>query len=110
MNIGGGSGVYSNIPMFWEMGNAREFTNFIRDQIFNILLWSHDSNGIKSNLWLGIHIHENIDDENYFEWDFIVYCKNIREFQPYLKMTREEIDALVIENKREEKLKDILNG
>lgn len=31
MNIGGGggNGPYNNIPMFWEMDNVREFTNFI---------------------------------------------------------------------------------
>ena len=81
MNIGGGgNGTYNNIPMFWEMESAREFTNFIREQMFNILLHSHDNYGIKSNCWMGVHIHEDIDEENYFDWNFIIHCKNIREF------------------------------
>ena len=109
MNIGGGNGSYNYIPMFYEFENARGFTDFIRDQMFNIILWSHDSYGIKSHLWLGVHIHEEIDEENYFEWEFIINCKNIREFNQFEKMTREEIDALRSEKERDEKLNDILN-
>lgn len=111
MNIGGGNGVYNNIPMFWEMENAKEFTDMIRSEIFNILLWSHDNYGSKSNLWLGVHIEEpdKNDNEDYWSWDFIIHCKNIREFQPYLKMSREDIDALKTSKYREEKLNDILN-
>lgn len=111
MNIGGGgNGPYNNIPMFWEMKSAREFTNFIREQMFNILIWSHNSYGIKSNCWIGVHIHEDIDDENYFEWDFIIPCKNIREFKPFAKIDREEMDALIVERDRNEKLDKILNN
>ena len=110
MNIGGSNtGPYNNIPMFWEMGNAREFTNFIREQMFNILLWSHDSYGIKSNTWIGVHIVEDIDEENYFEWDFIIHCKNIREFEKYHKLSREDMDALRVERDRNDKLNNILN-
>lgn len=96
--------------MFWEMKSAREFTNFIREQMFNILIWSHNSYGIKSNCWIGVHIHEDIDDENYFEWDFIIPCKNIREFKPFAKIDREEMDALIVERDRNEKLDKILNN
>lgn len=109
MNIGGGSGTYSNVPMFWEMKDAREFTDFIREQMFNILLHSHDNHGIKSNCWIGVHIHEDIDEENYFEWDFIINCKNIREFKLFEKMSREEMDAMRVEKIRDNKLEDILN-
>lgn len=109
MNIGGGNGTYNNIPMFWEMDNAREFTNFIREQMFNILLHSHDNYGIKSNTWIGVHIHEDIDEENYFEWDFIIHCKKIREFKPFHKMTREEMDSFRVEKDRNDKLNGILN-
>ena len=110
MNIGGGSGTtYNNIPMFWEMENAREFTDFIREQMFNILLHSHDNYGIKSNCWIGVHISEDIDEENYFEWNFIIHCKNIREFKKYHKLSREEMDSLRVERDRNNKLNDILN-
>ena len=109
MNIGGGSGVYNNIPMFYEFQYTREFTDFIRDQMFNIILWSHANHGIKSNLWLGVHIEEDVSDEDSYEWDFIINCKNIREFKQYEKMTREEIDALKSERDRDKKLNDILN-
>jgi len=110
MNIGGGgNSPYNNIPMFWEMENAREFTNFIREQMFNILLHSHDNYGIKSNCWIGVHIFEDVDEENYFEWDFIIHCKNIREFKKYHKLSREEMDSLRVERDRNNKLNDILN-
>ena len=109
MNIGGGSGAYNNIPMFWEMENTREFTDFIREQMFNILLHSHDNYGIKSNTWIGVHIHEDIDEENYFDWDFIINCKNIREFKAFEKMSREEMDSFRVERDRNNKLNDILN-
>jgi len=109
MNIGGGSGTYSNVPMFWEMESAREFTDFIRENMFNILLHSHDNHGIKSNCWIGVHIHEDIDEEKYFEWDFIINCKNIREFKPFEKMTRSEMDVMRVERDRNNKLNNILN-
>lgn len=109
MNIGGGSGVYNNIPMFYEFQSTREFTDFIRDQMFTVILWSHVNHGIKSNLWLGVHIEEVISDVDFYEWDFIINCKNIREFKQYEKMTREEIDALKSERDRDRKLNDILN-
>ena len=110
MNIGGGSGTtYNNVPMFWEMESAREFTDFIREQMFNILLHSHDNYGIKSNTWIGVHIHEDIDEENYFEWDFIINCKNIREFKAFEKIPREEMDSFRVERDRNNKLNDILN-
>lgn len=109
MNIGGGNGVYNNIPMFYEFESAKDFTDFIRDQMFNIILWSHDNYGLKSNLWLGVHIQEDVEDDDYFFWDFVISCKNIREFEQYAKMSREDIDALRSSKQRDEKLKDILN-
>ena len=109
MNIGGGSGTYSSVPMFWEMKDAREFTDFIREQMFNILLHSHDNHGTRSSCWIGVHIHEYIDEEIYFEWDFIINCKNIREFKLFEKMSREEMDAMRVEKIRDNKLEDILN-
>ncbi len=110
MNIGGGTGVYNNIPMFWEFENSRSFTNFIREEMFNIILWSHDNHGIKSNLWLSIHIQEDIsEEEGWWEWDFIIDCKNIREFKQFEKMTREDIDAFRVERDRDSKLNKILH-
>jgi hypothetical protein len=46
--------------------------------------------------------------ENDWEWEFIINCKNIREFQPYIKMKREEIEQLKIESNRDENLSSIL--
>ena len=111
MNIGGDSGTYSSVPMFWEMKDAREFTDFIREQMFNILLHSHDNHCelTRSACWIGVHIHEDIDEEIYFEWDFIINCKNIREFKLFEKMTRAEMDAMRVERIRDNKLEDILN-
>lgn len=106
MNIGGSSGSYTNVPMFWELENAKTFTDFIRDQMFNIILYSHYNYGIKSNLWLGVHIEEYIGDDCFF-WDFIISCKNIREFKQFAEMTREEIDLLKIGKERNEKIEEL---
>jgi hypothetical protein len=110
MNIGGGNGTsYNKIPMFWEFESIRTFTDFIRENMFNILLYSHDNYGIKSNCWIGVHIERDIDEENCLEWDFIINCKNIREFKPFVKMSREEMDSLRVERDRNDKLNGILN-
>ena len=72
---------FTLIPMYWEFNNIREFTDFIRSEMFNILKYAQANFVSRSTLLLGIHIHEDCDDNNYFQWDFVISCKNIREFK-----------------------------
>jgi hypothetical protein len=100
MNIGGGNGSYTYIPIYWELDSIRDFTDSIRSEMFKIILWSHDNFGIKSQLWLGIHIYQDISDDEFYERDFIINCKNIREFKQYANIRKT--------NERESKLNNIL--
>lgn len=108
MNIGGGSGAYNNIPMFWEFDNARDFTQMIRDQIFDILRWPHEKYGIRSESWIGVHIEEDIGDDCW-DWEFIIHCKNIREFKQYEGLSRGEFESLKLSMKRDKELNNILD-
>lgn len=99
---------FTLIPMYWEFNNIREFTDFIRSEMFNILKYAQANFVSRSTLLLGIHIHEDCDDNNYFQWDFVISCKNIREFKPYDKMSREEFGELIIQRERNDKINEIL--
>ena len=43
---------FTLIPMYWEFNNIREFTDFIRSEMFNIL--NRDILTILSNLFPGL--------------------------------------------------------
>ena len=110
MNIGAeGSGSLNLVPMFWEFDTAKDFTNFIRQSSLEILNWMHNDYISKPKALLGVHIVEDIENESsYWEWDFVIHCKNIREFKPYLSLSREDFEAAFESHKREKKLNDIL--
>lgn len=103
-----GDSVLNYCPMYWEFESAKFFTNFIRENALEILNWLHTSHIPKSKAKLGVHIVEDIEDESYWEWDFVINCKNIRDFKPYLPLSREEFEATFEAHKREKKLNDIL--
>lgn len=96
------------IPMFFECKNIREWTDFIRKSTIDILDWPFNSFGQVNNTKLGVCIREDIDQEEFYEWNFIIECKNIREFKPYMKMNFEQFDAIVKEHKRAERIDEIL--
>ena len=60
-----GTNVYNTIPMSFPFTNIKESIQFIRDQSFNILCWSHENYGILSNCKIAIKIIEieNLEDE-----------------------------------------------
>ena len=54
-----GNGPYNNIPFLYQFENRSGTIQWIREQAFNIVLWSHDNYGIKSNLKIGLNIIED---------------------------------------------------
>lgn len=104
-----GTNVYNTIPMSFPFQSKKESIQFIRDEAFNILCWSHENYGILSNCKIAIKIIEigNIEDE-WWNWEFILNCKNIREFKPFLKLDREEFKSLYIQRNRENSINEIL--
>lgn len=109
MNIIGSSPL-NYVPMSWEFDSGRIFCNFIRKNAVDILSWAHENSVSKSKTKLGVLIIE--DDEansSYYEWSFVIDCNNIREFQPYIKMNRQDFDAVYEARKREKKLEELLD-
>lgn len=111
-DIGSGRSL-NTTPIVFRYDTFKEFSNMIREEIFNIALWAHESYVGKSSLCLYLKIQEDNKEDaecDYWEWDFNIQCKNIREYKQYLKMTREEMDDLKVSNQRNDKLDDILNN
>lgn len=94
MNICSQQGPLNWVPMSWQFEKSSDFIQFLRDEMLNILNWSHESYVSKSSLTLAFVIDE-LDESGEFHWtwDFIVPVKNIREAQPYLKMSHEDFEA-----------------
>lgn len=105
------SGNLTKFPIFWQVENFKEFSDFMRKNPFEWLLWAHENHISKSHMCFNLTIWEE-DKKNpdeYWTWEFTIHVKNIREYIPYLKMTEEEVDEMKIQRSREKKLKEILN-
>lgn len=101
--------VYNSAPMSFPFENRKESLTFIREQAFNILKWSNDSWDTLSKTKIGINIIDITSlEDGYWEWEFILSCKNIREFQPYFKLTREDFIALQKQTDRDNTIDSIL--
>ena len=61
---------------------------------FHLTIWEQDKN--------------NTDE--YWSWNFKIRVKNIREYQPFLKLSREEVEEIKIQKERENKLNELLNS
>ena len=109
LNILGSSSPMNLVPMYFEFESPREFTDFIRENVIDILSWSFDSYGQTNNTKLGVYIREDIDSEEFWDWSFIIPCKNIREFKQYSKMDFNEFESVLSAHNRDKKLKDILH-
>jgi len=114
LNIGYENRALNATPIVFRYDTFKEFSNMIREEVFSIALWAHESYVGKSSLCLYVKIQEDNNKEDpecdYWEWDFNIQCKNIREYKKYLKITRDEMDELKISNQRNDKLDNILNN
>lgn len=106
------SGILTKYPTYYQMDNFKEFSDFIRNNPFEWLLWAHDNYISKSYMCFYLTIWEldKKNDDEYWSWNFTIHVKNIREYLPYLKMSRDEVEEMKIQRSRENKLEEILNS
>lgn len=109
-----GSGFLNKFPVFYTLESFKEFSDSIRKYAFEWSLWAHENHVPKSYLCFYVNIREkdikSEDDDEYWNWQFTIKAKNIREFQSLLKLTREEVDEMKIQKERENKLQELLNS
>ena len=98
----------NNIPLCFNVKNISEFMDFIREEAIDILDWPYQVYGSVNNCKLGIHIIEDINDDDYFSWEFIVDCKNIREFKPLMELDFFEFGKVLKSHKRKSKINELL--
>lgn len=107
-----GSGTFTKYPTYYQMESFKEFSDFIRNHPFEWLLWAHENHVSKSHMCFYLNIWE--EDKNnadeYWSWNFTIRVKNIREYQPFLKLSREEVEEIRIQKERENKLDELLNS
>ena len=107
-----GSGMLNNFPIYYQMKSFKEFSNHLRNNAFEWSLWAHDNHVSKSHLCFYVNIWEEDLKSNsgeWWNWEFIIHVKNIREFKPILNLTRDEVDEMRLQKEREKKLNEILN-
>jgi len=110
LNIASATSPVNLVPMYLEFESTRDLTNFIRESVIDILSWTFTSYGQVNNTRLCIYIREDIDKETYWDWSFIIKCKNIREFKAYMKMDFNEFNSLLQSHERDNKIKNILEN
>lgn len=104
-----GTNVYNSIPMSFPFESIKDSLQFIRSETFHIMSWSHENCGIKSNCKIAIKILEiNSLEDEWWDWEFILNCKNIREFRPYIKLSHEDFDSLKKQEERDQTISEIL--
>ena len=109
LNIASATSPMNLVPMCFEFETPREFTDFIRESVIDILSWTFTSYGQVNNTRLGVYIREDIDKEEYWDWSFVIKCKNIREFKPYMKMDFNEFSSILEAHERDRKINNVLN-
>lgn len=107
LNIASATSPMNLVPMYFEFESPREFTNFIRENVMDILSWTFTSYGQVNNTRLGVYIREDIND-GYWDWSFVIKCKNIREFKTYMNMDYNEFSSLLEAHERDKKIDSIL--
>ena len=109
LNIASATSPMNLVPMYFEFESTREFTDFIRESAIDILSWTFTSYGQVSNTRLGVYIREDIED-GYWDWSFVIKCKNIREFKPYMKMDYNGFSSILEAHERDKKIENVLEN
>lgn len=103
------SGVLNRTPIIYQFDSVKEYTNFIRGGMVNIVDWAIKNYVPKSSIVLYTNIsrlYMEGDEEWVWSNDFNIKCKNIREYKPLINLSDEEIEALL----RDEVINNVLNG
>ena len=61
-------------------------------------------------IWEDDKFNKHLVDDEYWNWNFTIHAKNIREYKPFLTISRDEIDEMKIQKERENKLEELLNS
>ncbi len=107
LNITTNASTLNLIPIYFEFESPREFTKFIRENVIEILSWNFETYGQSNNTRIATYIREDDTNEEWWEWKFIINCKNIREFKPYMAMDFNEFSSVLESHNRDKKLKEI---
>lgn len=102
------SGVLNRTPIIYHFDDVREYTNFIRGGVVNIVDWAIKNHVPKSSIVLYTRIsrlYMEGDEDWVWSNDFDIKCKNIREYKPLINLSDEEIEALL----RDEVINSILD-
>jgi len=102
----GNTGCLNRLPFIFKFKDSRDFTNFIRKDTHHILAWAYDHRVPVSSMCIGVSILEDDpdDEENPYYWDFLIRMKNIREYQKYKGLVKEDFEKVV----RSDKINKIL--
>ncbi len=105
LNIGYGDRSLHPYPSFYQFENMRQFSDMVRRDAFQLVLYGHN-NGVGISR-IALYIHIDTEDK---EWDFTIMCKNIREYKQYLNLDETEIERLKVELNRDSMIDEILEG
>lgn len=109
-NIMNSSGrALNGTPILWQMDSVSEFSSAIREGCLDIANYGAESYSTLSKMYLAVTFYRDINEEEYFENEFYISLKNIREFKQYIKMSYDEIKAEYEMKSRNEKIENILN-
>lgn len=107
-----GGGILNSFPFVFTVDNFKEFKEDIRNDnsYFQLCDWAHLKHVPKSSIILLISIQEDINEDEFWSWDFKVYMKNVKGYSEYYKQFKsydfEEFKKAKI---REDKIDDILD-
>ena len=109
-----GGGILNSFPfIFTEFDNFKKFKEHIRndDTYFQLYNWSHLRYVPKSSIILLISIQEDIDEDEFWNWDFKVRMKNVKGYLEYCKQfkSNDEFEDCKKCKLREDKINDILD-
>jgi hypothetical protein len=104
--VSGNGSVLTNTPQLWVLNNFREFTDAIRDNTLRIANYAARLAYNVKGLELHVSLYEDINSKEYYKRNFVIKCKGIREYNNYINMSNEEINNLILQKEREEKIND----
>jgi hypothetical protein len=100
--------VLNNTPNLWVLEDIREFTDAIRDNCLRIANFASTLSYSIKSLELHVSLYDDINSKEYYSRNFVIKCKGIREYNNYINISNEEINNLILQKEREEKINDII--
>jgi hypothetical protein len=105
-----GGGVLNGFPTIWYAQNHSEWIKAIRENPIDFLEWAYANSVSLKSLVFYFSVYEEVDNDHFFQWEFKVSVKNIREYKEYLGLSTEEFEQTLFIHKRNSKLEQLLNS